>query len=64
MEIKIVLEEQEGGGFTVYVPSLPGCISQGENVRQALRNVREAIELYLDFDESEVNKGEIMTLKL
>ena len=46
MEIKIVLEEQEEGGFTVYVPSLPGCVSQGENVEETLKNIREAIELY------------------
>ena len=46
MEIKVMLEEQEEGGFTVHVPSLPGCISEGENVEDALRNIREAIELH------------------
>ena len=48
MEIKIILDEQEEGGFTVSVPSLPGCISQGETVEESLRNIREAIDLHLD----------------
>ena len=39
MDIKIVLEEQEEGGYTVYVPSLQGCVSQGEDVKDALKNI-------------------------
>ncbi len=50
MEITVILEEQEEGGFTVYVPSLPGCISQGETKEEALKNIKEAIELYLESD--------------
>ena len=48
MRFKIVLEPSEEGGYTVYVPSLPGCISEGETVEEALKNIREAIELYLE----------------
>jgi predicted RNase H-like HicB family nuclease len=48
MRFKVVLEPSDEGGFTVYVPSLPGCISEGETVDQALQNVQEAIELYLE----------------
>ncbi len=48
MRIKVVLESSDEGGYTVYVPSLPGCISEGETVEDALTNVREAIELYLE----------------
>jgi predicted RNase H-like HicB family nuclease len=48
MRIKVVLESSNEGGYTVYVPSLPGCISEGETVEDALTNVREAIELYLE----------------
>ena len=48
MDIKIVLEDQKEGGFTVYVPSLPGCISEGETVNEALKNIKEAIELCLE----------------
>lgn len=46
MKLTIVLEPQEEGGFTVYVPSLPGCISQGETKEEAINNIKEAIELY------------------
>ena len=48
MRLKVLLEPSEEGGYTVYVPSLPGCISEGETVEDALTNIREAIELYLE----------------
>jgi predicted RNase H-like HicB family nuclease len=48
MKLKIVLEASEEGGYTVYVPSLPGCISEGDTKEDALANIREAIELYLE----------------
>ena len=48
MRLKVVLEPSEEGGFTVYVPSLPGCISEGETEEEALKNIQEAIELYLE----------------
>ncbi len=48
MKLRIVLEPSEDGGFTVFVPTLPGCISEGESKEEALKNIREAIELYLE----------------
>ncbi len=48
MRVKVVLEPSEEGGYTVYVPSLPGCISEGETVDEALANIKEAVELYLE----------------
>jgi predicted RNase H-like HicB family nuclease len=48
MRLKVVLEPSDEGGYTVYVPALPGCISEGETIEEALRNIREAIELYLE----------------
>ncbi|MDZ7667171.1 MAG: type II toxin-antitoxin system HicB family antitoxin [Desulfotignum sp.] len=47
MKLKVILEPSEEGGFTAYVPSLPGCISE-EIKQEALENIREAIELYLE----------------
>ena len=48
MKVKVVLEPSEEGGFTAYVPSLPGCISEGESEEDALTNIQEAIALYLE----------------
>ena len=48
MKLRVVLEPSEEGGYTVYVPSLPGCISEGESIEDALANIREAIELYVE----------------
>ena len=48
MKLKVVLEPSDEGGYTVYVPSLPGCISEGETMEEQLRNIKEAIELYLE----------------
>jgi predicted RNase H-like HicB family nuclease len=48
MKLQVVLEPSDEGGYTVYVPALPGCISEGENVDEALENIKEAIELYLE----------------
>ncbi|MBI4609109.1 MAG: type II toxin-antitoxin system HicB family antitoxin [Candidatus Rokubacteria bacterium] len=48
MKFKVVLEPSDDGGFTVYVPSLPGCISEGDTEEEALQNIKEAIELYLE----------------
>ena len=48
MRLKVVLEPSEEGGYTAYVPSLPGCISEGDTKDEALSSVREAIELYLE----------------
>jgi predicted RNase H-like HicB family nuclease len=44
----VVLEPSDEGGFTALVPSLPGCISEGETAEEALANIQEAIALYLD----------------
>ena len=43
MRFKVVLEESDEGGYTAYVPSLPGCISEGETKEDALKNIQEAI---------------------
>ena len=48
MTLKVYLEPSEEGGYTAIVPSLPGCISEGDTKEEALKNIREAIELYLE----------------
>lgn len=65
MKIKVVLEPSEEGGYTAYVPSLPGCLSEGDTRDQVLANIREAIELYLEpTDDDYVPSGTAEVLEL
>jgi len=45
---QVLLTPDEEGGWVVECPSLPGCISQGETKEEALANIREAIDLYIE----------------
>jgi len=58
MRLKAVLEAAEEGGYTVFVPSLPGCISEGDTREEALKNIREAIELYLESKDEDIAVSE------
>ncbi|NJN86580.1 MAG: type II toxin-antitoxin system HicB family antitoxin [Leptolyngbyaceae cyanobacterium SL_7_1] len=50
MKWRVVLEtDPETGDWAVWCPELPGCVSAGETETEALENIREAIELYLDY---------------
>ena len=48
MRLRIILEPSEEGGYTVIVPSLPGCISEGDSKEEAVANIKEAIAFYLE----------------
>ncbi len=48
MKLRVVLEPSDEGGYTAIVPALPGCVSEGDTRDEALANIREAIELYLE----------------
>ena len=45
----VVLEPQQGGGFTVLVPALPEVVTEGDTEREALANAQEAIRAVLEF---------------
>lgn len=47
-EYEVVLTPEEDGRYSVTVPALPGCVSQGETREEALAMIREAIEIYLE----------------
>ena len=50
-----VFEPEKSGGYSVTIPVLPGCISQGDTFEEALKNIKEAAELYLeDLKNSEI----------
>jgi predicted RNase H-like HicB family nuclease len=48
MRVSVFLELAEEGGYTVYMPSLPGCVSEGDTREEALRNIGEAVKLFLE----------------
>jgi predicted RNase H-like HicB family nuclease len=52
---RVILEPEADGGYAVWVPALPGCVSQGDSVEEALANIREAIQCYV---ESALRHGE------
>lgn len=51
MKIKVIVEQGEDGYFVAHCPSLKSCWSQGKTEEEALKNIQEAIELYLEPDE-------------
>ena len=70
LEYTAVFQEEKKGGFSVWVPSLPGCASQGETFEETLKNIKEAIELYLEdtkrdnFDDFDFKKQFVIPVKI
>ena len=54
MKLKVILEKGEDGYIVVSVPSLPGCHTQGKTEKEAIRNIKEAIQLYLEPDPKDI----------
>ncbi|MBM2827083.1 MAG: hypothetical protein HW403_1147 [Dehalococcoidia bacterium] len=48
MKYTVVLLPEEDGGYSVICPALPGCISEGDSLKEALENVKEAAEFWLE----------------
>jgi len=48
LSYRILLRKEPEGGYTVIVPSLPGCITYGDAIEEAIRRAKEAIELYIE----------------
>jgi predicted RNase H-like HicB family nuclease len=48
LSYRILLRKEPEGGYTVIVPSLPGCVTYGENIEEATEMAKEAIELYIE----------------
>jgi len=48
LRYKILLRKEPEGGYTVTVPSLPGCITYGSTIEEAINMAKEAIELYIE----------------
>ncbi len=58
MKLQVILERAREGGYTVFVPSLLGCISEGDDINEALVNIKSAIALYLEPVEEDINLTE------
>ena len=54
MKLKAIIHKAEEGGFWAEVPSLPGCSTQGETLEELTENLRDAITLWLDVGEDEI----------
>jgi predicted RNase H-like HicB family nuclease len=50
MKLKVIIHEAEEGGYWAEVPAIPGCVTQGDNREELLRNLHEAIEGCLSVD--------------
>jgi predicted RNase H-like HicB family nuclease len=62
MRWRVVLEpDAESGDWAVWCPELPGCTSAGSTQEEALANIREAIDLYLEPEPIELGKGAVIT---
>ena len=57
MKLKIVLEQGMDGYIVAYCPALKGCVTQGRTEEEAINNIKEAIELYLEVDPKDVNRA-------
>ena len=48
MRYTVILEQESDGGYVAVVPALPGCVSQGDTREEAMINIAEAAELYIE----------------
>jgi len=62
MNIKVIVEKGEDGYFVAHVPALKSCWSQGKTREEALGNIKEAIDLYLEPEPEEIENREVVEL--
>jgi predicted RNase H-like HicB family nuclease len=54
MKVKVIVHEAEEGGFWAEVPAIPGCMTQGENLQELIKNLYDAVEACLSIDMGEI----------
>lgn len=71
MKVKVIVLPEKEGGYSVAIPALPGCVSEGETLEEALANVREAAEGMLEvmndrnpFEPMDVSKAIVREIEL
>jgi predicted RNase H-like HicB family nuclease len=62
MKLKAIIHKAEEGGFWAEIPSIPGCVTQGDTFEELLQNIYEAVEacLSVDVEEYKIQKGDQM----
>jgi len=60
MEFTVIIEKDEDGYYVAEVPDLKGCYTQGKTVEEAMRNIREVIEICLEAEKEELPKKEFI----
>ena len=63
LQYNAIIQEEKEGGYSVWVPALPGCASQGETFEETINNIKEAIQLYLESDPGMLKYGDEKTEK-
>lgn len=60
LQYDAVFEKEADGGYSVWIPDLPGCASQGDSLEEAIENIKEAAQLYLeDADNDKLEEGKL-----
>jgi predicted RNase H-like HicB family nuclease len=54
MKVKVIVHEAEEGGYWAEVPAIPGCMTQGENLQELIKNLYDAVEACLSIDMGEI----------
>jgi predicted RNase H-like HicB family nuclease len=62
MKLKVVVHDAEEGGYWAEVPSLPGCVTEGETFEELLQNLYDAIEGWLSVDAEPTEQGRVVEI--
>ena len=57
MKLKVIIHEADEGGFWAEVPAIPGCATQGEDLKELIENIYDAVEGCLTIDMNDVSLG-------
>lgn len=56
-EYDVIIEQDENKVYVAYVPELPGCHTEGDTIEEVMKNIKEAVELYLEYAQEKVENA-------